>query len=118
MYQNLIDFNTGNSKLYFQHQKLIYENTAKKDEKFLEKQIALVNASIKGDYKILIVRDVVQELRRQSKFIQAVELIDKMKKNIPVQSFLPTSLSRKNRSKPLRFPFSLKPITSLENLFR
>ncbi|WP_241285480.1 alpha-2-macroglobulin family protein [Chryseobacterium arthrosphaerae] len=88
LYQNLIDFNTGNSKLYFQHQKLIYENTAKKDEKFLEKQIALVNSSIKGDYKILIVRDAVQELRRQSKFIQAVELIDKMKKEYPGSKFL------------------------------
>jgi hypothetical protein len=47
LYQNLIDANTGNSKLYFQHQKLIYENNIKKDEKLLEKQIALVNSSVK-----------------------------------------------------------------------
>ncbi|MGN7863328.1 alpha-2-macroglobulin family protein [Chryseobacterium sp. 22458] len=88
LYQNLIDFNTGNSKLYFQHQKLIYENKIKKDGKFREKQTALVNASIKGDYKILIVRDIVQELIGQSKFIQAVELIDKVKKEYPGSKFL------------------------------
>lgn len=88
LYQNLIDFNTGNSRLYFQHQKLIYENSIKKDAEFLEKQTALVNSSIKGDYKILIVKNIVQELTGKSKFTQAVALIDKVKNEYPDSKFL------------------------------
>ncbi|RTZ49295.1 hypothetical protein EJ377_00935 [Chryseobacterium arthrosphaerae] len=64
-----------------------------------------MNSSIKGDYKILIVRDVVQELRRQSKFIQAVELIDKMKKEYPVQSSYQHHSAGKTDQSHFGFPF-------------
>lgn len=99
LYQNLIDFNTGNSKLYFQHQKLIYENNIRKDEKFLEKQMVLVNSPIKGDYKILIVKNIVGELTGQSKYIQAVELIDKIKKEYPGSKFLSNITRQENQIK-------------------
>lgn len=99
LYQNLIDVNTSNSKLYFQHQKLIYENNIKKDENFLEKQLALVNSPVKGDYKILIVKNIVGEFTRKSKYIQAVELIDKIKKEYPDSKFLSNIIYQENQIK-------------------
>ncbi|MDR2236199.1 MAG: hypothetical protein LBE92_08750 [Chryseobacterium sp.] len=99
LYQNLIDFNAGNSKLYFQHQKLIFENTIKKDEKFPDKQIALVNSPVKGDYKILIVKNIVGELNTKSKFTQAVDLIDRMKKEYPDSKFLSNIIQQENQIK-------------------
>lgn len=99
LYQNLIDANTGNSRLYFQHQKLIYENNTKKDGKLLEKQIALVNSFVKGDYKIFIVKDAVQGLINTSKFNQAVDLIDKMKKEYPESKFLSNIIQQEKQIK-------------------
>lgn len=99
LYQNVIDFNTANSKLYFQHQKLIYENTIKKDENFLDKQLALVNSPVKGDYKILIVKNIVGEYTGKLKYIQAVELIDKIKKEYPDSKFLSNITQQENQIK-------------------
>ncbi|RTZ46298.1 hypothetical protein EJ377_18150 [Chryseobacterium arthrosphaerae] len=104
LYQNLIDFNTGNSKLYFQHQKLIYGNTAKKMK---------ISGETDRTGEFFYKRRLQDSHRKRCrsgaqetiKIIQAVELIDKMKKNIPVQSFLPTSLSRKTDQSHFGFPF-------------
>ncbi|SHG06378.1 alpha-2-macroglobulin family protein [Chryseobacterium vrystaatense] len=87
LYQNLIDYNIQNPKLYFQHQKLIYENQIKKDDQFTEKQIALVNSPIVGDYKILIVNDFAGNLFT-SKPAEVDAMIDKVKREYPGSKFL------------------------------
>lgn len=87
LYQNLIDFNIKNPKLYFQHQKLIYENKIKKDDQFTGKQIALVNSPVEGDYKILIVNNFANSLF-SSKPDEASALIDKVKREYPGSKFL------------------------------
>ncbi|MFN1215810.1 alpha-2-macroglobulin family protein [Chryseobacterium kwangjuense] len=98
LYQDLIDFNTDNPKLYFQHQKLIYENQVKKDDQFIEKQIALVNSPVKGDYKILMVNSFAGSLF-QSKPQEAENLIDKVKKEYPGSRFLSNIIYLENQVK-------------------
>ncbi|KFF02102.1 hypothetical protein IX38_14305 [Chryseobacterium luteum] len=87
LYQDLIDSNEGNPKLYFQHQKLIYGNVIKKDDQFTEKQIALINSTVVGDYKILIVNNVAGGLF-MSKPDEVDTLINKVKREYPGSKFL------------------------------
>lgn len=87
-YKNLIDFNTGNPKLYFLHQQLIFENSILKDEKFIQKQVDIVNSYEKGEYKILIVKKIAEELQQKSNFIEAIRWIDKMKSEYPNSNLL------------------------------
>ncbi|MBD8081165.1 alpha-2-macroglobulin family protein [Chryseobacterium caseinilyticum] len=83
LYQNLISFNRGNPQLYFQHQYLIFENSIKTDEQFLKKQIDIVNSPEKGEYKILIVKRIAEELQRKSEFKEAIRWIEKIKSEYP-----------------------------------
>lgn len=83
LYQNLISFNRGNPQLYFQHQYLIFENSIKTDEQFLKKQIDIVNSPEKGEYKVLIVKRIAEELQRKSEFKEAIRWIEKIKSEYP-----------------------------------
>jgi len=87
LYQNLIDFNKDNPKLYFQHQKLIYENTVKKDDQFIAKETALVNSPVTADYKIFIVKDIINSIFSE-KPVEAATLIDQVKREYPGSRFL------------------------------
>lgn len=99
LYQNLISFNTGNPKLYFQHQLLIFENNIKKDEQFLKKQIDLVNSSEKGEYKILIVKRIAEELQQKSEFKEAISSIEKIKSEYPNSKLLSNLVYLENNIK-------------------
>ncbi|MFC3158293.1 MG2 domain-containing protein [Chryseobacterium arachidis] len=96
LYQDLINSNDNNPKLYFQHQKLIFENSGTDREDFVNKQISLLNSSVKGDYKILISRNVVDFFNGKSKFIESVQLIDKMKSEYPDSKFLSNIIYQEN----------------------
>lgn len=88
LYQNLISFNKGNPQLYFQHQLLIFENNIKTDEQFIKKQIDIVNSPEKGEYKILIVKRIAEELQRKSEFKEAIRWIEKVKGEYPNSKLL------------------------------
>jgi len=99
LYQNLIGFNEGNPKLYFQHQLLIFENNVKTDDQFLKKQIDLANSSEKGDYKILIVKRIAEELQQKSEFKEAVRWIEKIKAEYPDSKLLTNLVYLENNIK-------------------
>lgn len=88
LYENLISFNKGNPQLYFQHQKLMFENNIKTDDKFLQKQIDIVNSPENGEYKILIVKSIAQELQQKSEFKEAIRWIEKIKAEYPNSKLL------------------------------
>ncbi|WP_294296125.1 MG2 domain-containing protein [uncultured Chryseobacterium sp.] len=87
LYQDLINGNDGNPKLYFQHQKLIFENQVAKRPDFYDRLKDLAGSPVKGDYKIMIVKSIAEELQRKSKFPEAVNEIEMIKKEYPDSKF-------------------------------
>ncbi|MEN4760968.1 MG2 domain-containing protein [Chryseobacterium sp. C39-AII1] len=99
LYQSLINSNDKNPKIYFQHQKLISESSGEDKEDFITQQISLINSPVKADYKIIITKDVVDFFNRKSKFLESVQLIDKMKLEYPNSKFLNNIISQENTIK-------------------
>lgn len=96
IYDELIAKNAGNSKLYFQHQKLNdnCEFTHCKD-RFSQLQ-ALYNSTTEGDYKVLIAMDLVDELTEEQKFKEALSWLNQVKNQYPKSNFLNNILNRTN----------------------
>ncbi|WP_304344065.1 alpha-2-macroglobulin [Chryseobacterium koreense] len=96
IYDELIAKNGGNSKLYFQHQKLNdnCEFTHCKD-RFSQLQ-ALYNSTTEGDYKVLIAMDLVDELTEAQKFKEAISWLNQVKNQYPKSIFSNNILNRNN----------------------
>ena len=96
IFDELISQNSGNSKLYFQHEKLNYncEFTNCKDK--LAQLQTLFNSSTEGDYKIMIAGDIVDELVLDNKHTEALSLIENVKKSYPNSKFLNNIKNREN----------------------
>ncbi len=87
IYDELIARNSGNSKLYFQHQKLNYncEFTNCKDKLALLQD--LVKSNTEGDYKVLIIAEIMDELTSEQKYQDALSWAETAKKQYPKSKF-------------------------------
>ncbi|KMQ68829.1 hypothetical protein ACM39_05965 [Chryseobacterium sp. FH2] len=88
IFDELIVQNNGNSKLYFMHQKL-EENcnfTQCKDK--LEQLKNLVKSNTEGDYKVLIMEQVMSELIVKKQQKAALEIADEAKAQYPKSPFI------------------------------
>nr|WP_316929364.1 alpha-2-macroglobulin family protein [Chryseobacterium daeguense] len=88
IFDELIAQNSGNSKLYFMHQKL-QENcnfTHCKDK--LEQLKTLLNSSTEGDYKVLIMEEIMSELIAKKKETEALKMAENAKNQYPKSAFL------------------------------
>ncbi|WHF52332.1 MG2 domain-containing protein [Chryseobacterium gotjawalense] len=96
LYSELIQKNTGNAKLYFQHQKLnddcAFSNCK---DKFQQLQ-NLVKSPTEGDYKVLIISEIIDQLTNEQKYAEALVLIKNTKQQYPSSKFLNSILNREN----------------------
>ena len=96
IYQSVIAKNTGNSKLYFEHQKLNTDCTSKQCKNKQEQLLALYNSSTEGDYKVVIAQEIIGDLQNNQKFEEALSWIDKVKRAYPKSAFLENIKNQEN----------------------
>ena len=99
IYDELIAKNTGNSKLYFQHKKVTDEcdfNNCKNEIQQLEN---IVNNNVSGDYKVLIIDDIVNHLKEKNQFSEALVWTEKAKQFYPKSEFLNNIKNQENEIK-------------------
>lgn len=97
LYDELIAKNAGNAKLYFQHKKINYNcGFLNCKDKFVQLQ-TLVNSGIDGDYKVLVIAEMMDLLSAEQKFTQVLQLADSAKKQYPKSKFLENIKNRENQ---------------------
>ncbi|WP_226064645.1 alpha-2-macroglobulin family protein [Kaistella polysaccharea] len=96
LFSELIQKNAGNSKLYFQHQKLnddcAFINCKNKTQQLQN----LVKSSTEGDYKVLIIAEIVDLLTADQKYTEALALIKNTKEQYAKSKFISNILNREN----------------------
>ncbi|MCQ4034982.1 alpha-2-macroglobulin family protein [Kaistella montana] len=98
-YDELIAKNLGNSKLYFQHQKLNDQCGFTNCKNQLSQLEDLVKSNVEGDYKVMIISEIVDRLTADKKFTEALQWIEKGEKQYPKSKFLNNLVNRKNQIK-------------------
>ncbi|MDR2205511.1 MAG: hypothetical protein LBE36_05080 [Flavobacteriaceae bacterium] len=78
--------NSGNPKLYFQHQKINYVYAYNERFEHLEKLVE--NADTDGDYKVLIIADMMNILRQKEDFKSALVWANNAKEQYPKSPFI------------------------------
>ncbi len=97
VYDELISKNTGDAKLYFEHQKINYTCRFLNCKDKFEQLQNLVNSNSGGDYKALIIAEMMDLLSAEQKFTQALTLADSAKKQYAKSKFLDNIRSRENQ---------------------
>ncbi|WP_428069308.1 alpha-2-macroglobulin family protein [Chryseobacterium gambrini] len=88
IYDVLINENEGNSKLYFMREKLLYLCSLDKELNKLQQLQTILKSDIDGDYKVLMMRDIMTIYRNDDKSREALEIADQAKKQFPNSPFL------------------------------
>ncbi|MCD9854849.1 MG2 domain-containing protein [Epilithonimonas sp. JDS] len=100
LYDSEISGNSGNSKLYFQHQKINYNcelNHCK--DKFAQLEKLVGDESIKGDYKVLIIDEMIELLQQKEDNKTALVWVNKAKELYPKSKFINNILNKENAIK-------------------
>jgi len=100
VYDSEISANSGNSKLYFQHQKINYNcelNHCKDKLAQLEKLVG--DESAKGDYKVLIIDEIIELLQQKDDNKTALVWVNKAKELYPKSKFINNILNKENAIK-------------------
>ena len=88
VYDGLIAKNSGNPKLYFQHQKLNYNcNFTNCKDRLVQLQ-NLYNTNSEGDYKVMIIDDIIDELTKDKKYKEALQWAETAKVQYSKSEFL------------------------------
>jgi uncharacterized protein YfaS (alpha-2-macroglobulin family) len=88
IFNELIAQNNGNAKLYFMHQKLQENCNFNQCKDKLQQLNALLNSDIKGDYKVLIIDDIMNELLAKKQETEALEMAAKAQSQYPQSPFI------------------------------
>jgi len=96
LYSELIQKNTGNSKLYFQHQKLNADCALTNCQDEIQHLQNLIQSSTEGDYKVLIFAEIIDQLTADQKYKEALNLIKTTKQEYPKSKFLNNILNKEN----------------------
>ncbi|VXB18295.1 MULTISPECIES: alpha-2-macroglobulin family protein [Chryseobacterium] len=97
IFDELIAKSTGNSKLYFLHQKLSENcifNSCK--DKLIQLQ-NLIKMNIEGDYKVLITEEIIDELIKGKKEKEALQLVNSIKNQYPKSPFIENIKNKENQ---------------------
>ncbi|KFC22008.1 alpha-2-macroglobulin family protein [Epilithonimonas lactis] len=100
IYDSEILANSGNSKLYFQHQKINYNcqlNNCK--DKFAQLEKLVGDESSKGDYKVLIIDEMIELLQQKEDNKTALVWVNKAKELYPKSKFINNILNKENAIK-------------------
>ncbi|MFC0345979.1 alpha-2-macroglobulin family protein [Epilithonimonas hispanica] len=91
---------SGNSQLYFKHQKINYQcelNNCK--DKFEQLEKLVEDESVKGDYKVLIIDDMIEILQQKQDYKFALTWINDAKEMFPKSKFLNNIKNKENQIK-------------------
>ena len=97
MYDELIEQNTGNPKLYFMKEKITENCNFNHCKDKLQQLQNLLKSNIEGDYTVLIMGDVMDELTNQKKPKEALALAAQAKSEYPKSLFWRISKAKKHR---------------------
>jgi hypothetical protein len=96
IFDGLIAQNSGNSKLYFMHQKLSENCQFIQCKDKLEQLQNLVKTNVDGDYKVLVMEEIMNELVTKDKIKEALEIATQAKSKFPKSAFLNNIKNREN----------------------
>ena len=91
---------SGNSQLYFKHQKINYNcefNNCK--DKFEQLEKLVEDESVKGDYKVLIIDDMIEILQQKQDYKLALTWINDAKEMFPQSKFINNIKNKENQIK-------------------
>lgn len=97
IFDELIAKNTGNSKLYFMHQKLSESCIFNSCKDKLEQLQSLMKSNIEGDYKVLITEEIIDELIKAKKEKEALQLVNSIKSQYPKSPFIENIKNKENQ---------------------
>ncbi len=100
IYNSEIGSLSGNSQLYFKHQKINYNcelNNCK--DRFAQLEKLVEDESVKGDYKVLIVDDMIEILQQKQDYKLALTWINDAKAMFPKSKFLSNITNKENQIK-------------------
>ncbi len=96
LYSELIQKNTGNAKIYFQHQKLNDDCTFLNCKDKLQQLQNLAKSLTEGDYKVLIYAEIIDQLVAEQNFTAALDIIKSTKEQYPKSIFLNNIINQQN----------------------
>ena len=100
IYDSEIASLSGNSQLYFKHQKINYQcefNNCK--DKFAKLEKLVEDESVKGDYKVLIIDDMIEILQQKEDNKKALVWANKAKELYPKSKFINNIKNKENQIK-------------------
>jgi hypothetical protein len=97
IYEELVVQNTGNPKLYFMHKKLQDNCDFNRCKDKLEQLQTLLKSDVNGDYKVLIIDDIIEQLVSKNKQKEALALVNQAKAQYPKSSFIDNIKNRENQ---------------------
>ncbi|MCX8523938.1 MG2 domain-containing protein [Chryseobacterium formosus] len=97
IFDELIAQNSGNSKLYFMHQKLSEDCNFNSCKDKLEQLQSLMKSNIEGDYKVLIAEEIINELILKNKEKEAIQFANSIKSQYPKSPFIYNIKNKENQ---------------------
>lgn len=97
IFDELISQNSGNSKLYFMHQKLSENCRFSQCKNKLEQLQNLVQSNIDDDYKVLVMEEIMNELVVKNKQKEALATANQAKSQYPKSAFLENIKNKENQ---------------------
>ncbi|ROI06778.1 hypothetical protein EGI16_02410 [Chryseobacterium sp. G0240] len=88
VFDELIAQNKGNSRLYFMKEKLVENCNFNQCKDRLEQLQNLLKSNVEGDYKVLIMEDIMNELIAKKKNKEAIAIAAQAKSEYPKSPFL------------------------------
>ncbi|SHL36622.1 alpha-2-macroglobulin family protein [Chryseobacterium polytrichastri] len=96
IFDDLIAQNTGNPKLYFMHQKLSENCNYNQCKDKLEQLQNLVKSNVEGDYKVLVMEEIMTELHDKKKSKEALAIATQAKSQYPKSPFIENIKNKEN----------------------
>ncbi|WP_080779678.1 alpha-2-macroglobulin family protein [Chryseobacterium phocaeense] len=96
-FDELIARNTGNPKLYFMKEKLTENCNYSQCKDKLEQLQNLLKSDAEGDYKVIIIEDIMNELISKKKTKEALAYADQAKKQYPKSPFIENIRNKENQ---------------------
>ncbi|WP_333851756.1 alpha-2-macroglobulin family protein [Epilithonimonas sp.] len=91
---------SGNSQLYFKHQKINYNcEFINCKDKFAQLEKLVEDESVKGDYKVLIIDDMIEILQQKQDYKLALIWINDAKEMFPKSKFMNNIKNKENQIK-------------------
>lgn len=97
VFDDLIAQNSGNTKLYFMKEKLVENCNFNQCKDKLEQLQDLAKSNIEGDYKVLIMEDIMNELIMKKKEKEALSVAAQAKSQYPKSPFIENIKNKENQ---------------------